>query len=483
VLTKSRFKDADPCIKRAWLAENRRDLKTEKSSAVLWRIKKGNDFTEVVRSLFPDALLIDAIGSSALEPTQEALRDHPGRTLLEAAFEADGLFAQVDVLQPLGDGTYHVIEAKLAKNLREGKRIKAKYARDLGFQLVVLQRAGIQVSRASFASINPDLVKGATPLTAQDQVVFTDVTADLTPLLETLEAEAFLVQTAMTGAEPVIETNTFCDKCPYTDLCHEGIDMTRHLPTLPRITSNQVTGLRSDGCRVIPDIPETWFQGKQPGAIHAWKSLRSGEKFLDPHVIDILKSKPFPWFFVDFEAVSFEVPRYEGTKPYDVLPFQWSGHWLHQVDEEPTWEEHLHEEDTDPRELFGSKLLEQARKAGTIFTYSSYERQRVSNLGNEELIAHLAAKECDLLPLMRDYVYLPEFYGSFSIKYVLPALTTLDYKDLEIADGETAAAEYEQMLKQLGTPEAVRIAKNLREYCKRDTLAMVEVVRALLKFE
>jgi len=128
-------------------------------------------------------------------------------------------------------------------------------------------------------------------------------------------------------------------------------------------------------------------------------------------------------------------------------------------------------------------LLEQARKAGTIFTYSSYERQRVSNLGNEELIAHLAAKECDLLPLMRDYVYLPEFYGSFSIKYVLPALTTLDYKDLEIADGETAAAEYEQMLKQLGTPEAVRIAKNLREYCKRDTLAMVEVVRALLKFE
>jgi hypothetical protein len=36
-----------------------------------------------------------------------------------------------------------------------------------------------------------------------------------------------------------------------------------------------------------------------------------------------------PAFYLDFEAFLPAVPLYVGTKPYQVLPFQWS---LHRVD-------------------------------------------------------------------------------------------------------------------------------------------------------
>jgi hypothetical protein len=45
----------------------------------------------------------------------------------------------------------------------------------------------------------------------------------------------------------------------------------------------------------------------------------------------------------------------------------------------------------------------------------------------------------NLLPVVEDHVYHPEFPGSFSIKKVLPALVPdLSYVGLYVADGDTS---------------------------------------------
>ena len=52
----------------------------------------------------------------------------------------------------------------------------------------------------------------------------------------------------------------------------------------------------------------------------------------------------------------------------------------------------------------------------------------------------------DLHPFIADYVYHPDFRGSFSIKQVLPALVPdLSYKNLAVGDGDTAITRFARM--------------------------------------
>ena len=90
----------------------------------------------------------------------------------------------------------------------------------------------------------------------------------------------------------------------------------------------------------------------------------------------------------------------------------------------------------------------------------------------------------DLLPVVRHNYYHPGFRGSFSIKNVLPALVPgSGYDDLSVADGQTAAVRYVAALGSADSTERQRTFEELRAYCERDTLAMVELRRALAKLE
>ena len=54
----------------------------------------------------------------------------------------------------------------------------------------------------------------------------------------------------------------------------------------------------------------------------------------------------------------------------------------------------------------------------------------------------------------------------------------LSYKDLEVQEGGAAMYEYAKMIKLEGE-EKEKIKQNLLEYCKLDTLAMVEIHKVL----
>ena len=77
---------------------------------------------------------------------------------------------------------------------------------------------------------------------------------------------------------------------------------------------------------------------------------------------------------------------------------------------------------------------------------------------------------------------LPGMMGSFSIKAVLPTIAPeLDYATLgEVRDGDMAQAAYVEAIRP-GTPAARRatLERDLLDYCRHDTLAMVEVARGL----
>jgi hypothetical protein len=87
----------------------------------------------------------------------------------------------------------------------------------------------------------------------------------------------------------------------------------------------------------------------------------------------------------------------------------------------------------------------------------------------------------DLHPIVRDHYYHPHFDGSYSLKEVLPALVpSLGYDDLAIKEGGHAASQYYRMVfVETDWVERATIEESLLRYCERDTLAMVELRRAL----
>jgi hypothetical protein len=89
----------------------------------------------------------------------------------------------------------------------------------------------------------------------------------------------------------------------------------------------------------------------------------------------------------------------------------------------------------------------------------------------------------DLLPVVRAHYYHRDLQGSFSMKAVLPKVApAMDYAGLdEVQDGGGAQAAYLAAIDPATTAgRRDELGAKLLDYCERDTLAMIEVEKALL---
>ena len=78
-------------------------------------------------------------------------------------------------------------------------------------------------------------------------------------------------------------------------------------------------------------------------------------------------------------------------------------------------------------------------------------------------------------------VYHPHFAGSFSLKYVLPALVPeMSYAGMEVANGTDAGLAWESLVRgSLDQFERDKIRKALLDYCGQDALALIKLVERL----
>ena len=87
-----------------------------------------------------------------------------------------------------------------------------------------------------------------------------------------------------------------------------------------------------------------------------------------------------------------------------------------------------------------------------------------------------------MIPFQQKWYYTPEMKGSYSIKYVLPALVPkLSYNDLEIKEGGTASNTFLSMVNETFEGDLEKTRRQLLEYCELDTFAMFKILEKLLK--
>ena len=190
---------------------------------------------------------------------------------------------------------------------------------------------------------------------------------------------------------------------------------------------------------------------------------------------------------MDFETFQPAVPMFDNSKPYQQIPFQYSLHYKKNKKSKIEHFEFLAETGNDPRIKFIENLLHDTQGEGDILTYNkSFEVLRLKEIAEvfpnyEKEIEERINRVKDLmLPFQKKFYYTYKMQGSYSIKYVLPALIPeLGYENLEINEGGLASIAFESLYYETDLMRVADIRNNLLEYCKLDTLAMVKILEKL----
>lgn len=200
------------------------------------------------------------------------------------------------------------------------------------------------------------------------------------------------------------------------------------------------------------------------------------------------KDWTYPLSFLDFETIGYAIPRYNGQRPYQQIPFQFSCHVKEWISENLAHFEYLHLADSDPRENICRALLDVVPESGSVVAYNmAFESRVLSSLAEEfpkykKGLTNIAARLVDPLPIIRAHVYDPHFCGRFSLKSVGPALLgeQASYQEMDVGNGTEAQLAYLAMI-NAATDEKCKeeLRRNLVEYCKKDTLVTVHLVEWL----
>jgi hypothetical protein len=483
LLSKSRFMAGLQCHKRLYLECFNRDLADPISLQQQQILDAGTGVGELARNLFPNGTLIAedyTDHEGAMQTTNAALGSSSSGSVYEGAFLHDGVRIRADLIVPHRSGEYDLIEVKSTS------RVKPEHAYDVGIQLYVLLGSGLNVRKACLCHLN-------------NQYLFQGGEYDLSSLfrIEDITYEASLLQGEIPSLlaamradldapfAPVIETGSQCTSpytCPFYSHCHIG-ETEYPIEELPRASERLLDTLRSQGLLDIRDIPEG-FQGLNPLQQRVRECVATGQPFIDEELPRRLRGLRYPIHFLDFETFNPALPLYVGTRPYQQIPFQWS---LHTMTEDGTVRhaEFLHDGTDDPREPFAASLVDALGDTGPVVVYSGFESARLRELAVVfpslacPLEALAGERMVDLLQLVRTHCYHPDFRGSFSIKSVLPAFVHhLGYDDLAISDGSLASMAYIEMIAPATSSDRkVKIRQDLLDYCRRDTLAEVELFK------
>ena len=144
---------------------------------------------------------------------------------------------------------------------------------------------------------------------------------------------------------------------------------------------------------------------------------------------------------------------------------------------------------TDPRIGFIEQLIEDCGTSGDILVYNiGFERGKLNDLIDVfheysiELRGIVNRLKDLMIPFQQKWYYTPEMRGSYSIKYVLPALVPeLSYNDLDIKEGGTASNTFLSMVNGTFAGDVQKTRRQLLEYCELDTYAMVKILEKLLQ--
>ncbi len=485
--TKSHFLSGLQCHKSLWLLLKEPQRASPPSPMQQRMLDQGQTVGELARQWFPDGQLIGGIGHAAIQATQTALaqagsRQFPtgGTCLFEATFNCDGVLIRCDILHQTSATTWELVEVKSSTTVKE------EHYWDVALQYYVLMQSGLNISATKLMHINsqdccfPDL---------DNLFILVDISAEVKARLPEIPSKLAQFRTVLSQAvEPNLAIGKHCDQpnpCCFKQTCWQHIP-DRSIFTIPRLDWKKKDALIAKGILAIADLPPTFrLTDNQQTYVDM---VLDNQPTINPNAIATsLAQLEYPIHYFDFETHNPAIPRFNGLKPYEQFPFQYSCHILH-ADGAIEHREYLHTDPTDPRESLITTLTTDIASTGSVMVYhKSFEASLLRKLAADfpdfapQLLA-IAERLWDLEDIFKHHYKHPNFRGSTSIKHVLPVLVpNLSYNTLPIKRGDEAQAVWEIMIRSTEPTEKANLIADLRRYCQMDTLAMLEIYKTLTR--
>jgi hypothetical protein len=479
-LSKSKYISGLQCLKLLWVSINDAAKLPAYDAVTQHVFDQGHMIGELAQQLYSGGIRLEQenIGANLKETTASLKLRKP---LFEAGFSGNRLYCRVDVLNPSGGEAWDIVEVKSTND------VKDEQLYDVAFQRHCCQLNGVKINNCHIMHLNREYIKQG-DVDPRQLFVTEDVTdrlAEFSDGMETSIAEMLAVIDSDECPETAIGRH--CND-PYSCLLKE--ECWKHLPEHHVMTlySGKKLGeeLIAQGILDISNIPE---EIKLNDKQRIQKDcVICGQPHIDTDEIkSFLKSLKYPLYFMDFETFATAVPIYDGTSPYQNIPFQFS---LHVITKPGAMVEHyefLAEGKDDPRPAFLSQLKQDIGPKGSILVYyAAFENSRLKELAvafpeYQEWVEGVTERIVDLnVPFMDFSYYHPQQLGSISLKHVLPVLTDLTYDGMEIGEGTMASLKFmEAAFGNISDVERQKIRIDLLTYCGQDTGGMVEILKKL----
>lgn len=486
--SKSLYTRGIQCSKSLWLKKYSSEVLSPPDATALARFETGNIIGDLACALFPNGREIPYMEKNfagMAELTREWM-DEGLEYIYEATFIHDGVVVMVDVLRVTPDGV-EIYEVK------SSSEVKDIYLHDVSIQRYVLESLGHTVTKSHVLHIDSSYVRGD-DLDLSALFIIADVSEAVDALMGRVPAKLaeFEAHLSDRDNEPAIEIGKHC-KNPYEcDAMHYCWKIQRSIPdysifNIFTLGSKNQVELYNQGIVRIEEIPDGYKMTPiQQQKVDNWKSQRT---YIDRDAIkEFLSTLTYPIYHLDFETFQQAVPQWSGISPYQQIPFQYSLHIEHS-DGTLEHREFLAPAGADPRYALAQQLIRDIPENVTVLAYNmSFEKGVIDKLAQNfpdlsERLKNIIPNIRDLMiPFQKGYYVTPSMNGSYSIKYVLPALVpemAQAYKKLNgVQNGGEAMNAYAR-LETMNLDEQDRLRRALLEYCRLDTLAMVRVHQQL----
>ena len=486
-LSKSTFIRGLQCEKSLYLYKHQYRLKDPTPSSLQSVFDQGTNIGLLAQELFPN-------GADASPENHFKMVESVGKTLdfisqgesiiYEATFQFNNVLAALDILVKDQEGWK-------AYEVKSSTKVSDTYIKDAAIQYYTITNSGIDLKDISIVHINNQYTKEG-ELDINQLFTIESVYDRVLEFLPRIPNEVRRLKNVIESTDiPNVDIGPHCSDpydCDFKGTCW------KHIPdysvfNISRLNKDKKFDLYNQGLITLDQI-DLGQTDLNPNQVLQVQSEVDGTTYIDKNEIrNFTNGLNYPLYFLDFETIGPAVPKYDGSRPYQQLVFQYSLHIQKISNSEIIHREYLADPSQDPRVGFIEQLSEDCGASGDILVYNiGFERGKLNDLievfpeYSNELRSIVNRLKDLMIPFQQKWYYTPEMKGSYSIKYVLPALVPeLSYNDLDIKEGGTASNTFLSMVNGTFDGDVKETRRQLLEYCKLDTYAMVKILEKLLK--
>ena len=363
IVSKSKFLDGLKCPKLLWYEYNRKNEVPGPDALLKMVMEEGNKVGAAAQRLFPGGIKVERDRNPLVTHERSVRALAQRRPLFEAGFVHDSAYALADILAPVGEDEWDLIEVK------SSSAIKSEHYTDVAFQKYTYAGAGVKLRNCYLMYLNREYVKRGE---VEPEKLFRkdNITEAVDRRLPEIEAALKTLLQALAQKEaPDTKVGPQCTGCPLEELCWQFLPEQDNVFILHR--GDKVSfELMDKGILAIKDIPDDYELSERHEIQR--RAVLSGQAQLDKKAIDkFIGGLVYPLYFLDFETIAPAIPIYDLTHPYEDVPFQFSLHVVDKEGDQPAHFAYLAPGDVDPRPEVLKRLQELLKDTGSILVYNA----------------------------------------------------------------------------------------------------------------